>query len=68
MAAPPGQFIELQAINALKETISGEAIDVLAWFLQGVVIFCGSSVNLSVFIILPFVVSPQICTSRRFLL
>ena len=23
MAAPPGQFIALQAINALKETISG---------------------------------------------
>ena len=25
MAAPPGQFIVLQAINALKETISGQA-------------------------------------------
>ena len=24
MAAPPGQFITLQAINALKETISGQ--------------------------------------------
>ena len=26
MAAPPGQFISLQALNALKEAISGQAV------------------------------------------
>ena len=31
MAAPPGQFIALQAINGLKETISGLYFTVLVY-------------------------------------
>ena len=33
MVAPPGQFIALQAINALKETISGKVMTNLKNFL-----------------------------------